>query len=141
MTDIVAYVCHVLHLIRSRPREAGRAGAGINALHLHTGVTESSCDHVVLYSGGVYLHRVGSWVLKWPGSVVCWQLPVVCNTKSQSVQSASAAGLGFLLEVFFELLATEASARRLYDEALHRCEATLYLFVFFFFHIFWVGSC
>ncbi len=63
MADIVAYIRHVLHPVGLRVREAGSAGEMWVALPARIGVTESSYDHMVLYSGGVRLHQVGSKVV------------------------------------------------------------------------------
>src|SRR4051812_6306294 len=64
MTDIVAYICHVLQPVhRHRIGEAGCAAAGSSALDPHIGVAESSYDHMVLHYGGVGLHRFRSSVL------------------------------------------------------------------------------
>jgi hypothetical protein len=63
----IAYVCHVLHRLSGAAVERQAAQErGSDAPDPRTGVTESSYDHVVLYSGGVNLIGSGSWVLKWP---------------------------------------------------------------------------
>lgn len=99
MADVVAHICHILRVVSSR--EAGRAGAGSSARVLHTGVAESSRDHVVLYRVGVSLHKGRFWGSEWSVSegvqAAAWWLPfgVVLLVSGLCTAAPGAGGLQY----------------------------------------------